>query len=79
LPNFDRRLIQRPRESFGCEAFTPNPRETCVLIGTNRLGIRPSNLALERDLRAAKWDAIAKKEKLNKSGNQILGHLRYVG
>jgi Transposase DDE domain group 1 len=42
-----RRLIQRPRETFGCYAFTPKPGETCVLIGTQSadLGIRAGNLA----------------------------------
>jgi len=35
LPNFDRHLIQRPRETFGCDAFTPKPGGTCVLITTN--------------------------------------------
>jgi hypothetical protein len=45
--NCDHRLIQRPREAFGCHAFERKPRETCVLIGTKsvNLGIRPSNLA----------------------------------
>jgi DNA-binding CsgD family transcriptional regulator len=47
LPNFDRRLIQRPRETFGCDAFTPNPGETCVLIITKALsGARHADLVL---------------------------------
>jgi hypothetical protein len=46
------RLAQRLRETLGCDAFTPNRRETCVSMGTKSavVGIRPSNPACERAL-----------------------------